>query len=85
MYIVVPIQQGTHITNLLNILLLGYYCVSHIRITWLYQQAPYSKTKKQKAKDAYKCFACIKSYKLQDSQLYCKAKTNKRTRITYLA
>jgi hypothetical protein len=38
MYIAVPIQQGTHITDLLNILLLGYYCVSHIRITWLYQQ-----------------------------------------------
>jgi len=38
MYIAVPIQQGTHITDLFNILLLGYYCVSHIRITWLYQQ-----------------------------------------------
>jgi len=33
-----PIQQGTHMTDLFNILLLGYYCVSHIRITWLYQQ-----------------------------------------------
>jgi hypothetical protein len=41
MYVAVPIQQGTHITDLFNILLLGYYCVSHIRITWLYQQKPF--------------------------------------------
>jgi hypothetical protein len=37
MYVAVPIQQGTQIIDLFNILLLGYYCVSHIRITWLYQ------------------------------------------------
>ena len=35
-YIVALIQQGAHIIDLLNILLLGHYCVSHIRITWLY-------------------------------------------------
>ena len=35
-YVAVPIQQGTHITNLFNILLLRYYYVLHIRITWLY-------------------------------------------------
>jgi hypothetical protein len=29
--------RDTHY-RLINILLLGYYCVSHIRITWLYQQ-----------------------------------------------
>jgi hypothetical protein len=29
--------RDTHY-KLTNILLLGYYCVSHIRITWLYQQ-----------------------------------------------
>jgi hypothetical protein len=28
--------RDTHY-RLINILLLGYYCVSHIRITWLYQ------------------------------------------------
>jgi len=47
--------------------------------------APCSKTKKQKAKDAYRHFICTKSYKLQDSQLYRKAKTDKRTRIIYPA
>jgi len=47
--------------------------------------APHNKTKKQKAKDAYKRFVYIKSYKLQDGQLYRKAKTDKRTRIIYLA
>jgi hypothetical protein len=30
MYVVAPIQQRAHIIDLLNILLLGYYCVSHI-------------------------------------------------------
>jgi hypothetical protein len=34
--------RDTHY-RLINILLLGYYCVSHIRITWLYQQLDYPK------------------------------------------
>jgi hypothetical protein len=29
MYVAVPIQQGTQIRDLFNILLLGYYCVTH--------------------------------------------------------
>jgi hypothetical protein len=33
--------RDTHY-RLINILLLGYYCVLHIRITWLYQQYPYT-------------------------------------------
>jgi hypothetical protein len=34
------LTRDTHY-RLINILLLGYYCVSHIRITWLYQQLSY--------------------------------------------
>jgi hypothetical protein len=47
--------------------------------------APRGETKKQKAKDAYGRSVCTKSYKLQDSQLYRKAETDKRTGVIYLA
>ena len=54
MHVAVPIQQGTHIIDLFNILLLGYYRVSHIRITWLYQHLLLPSTFLNSTKVAFK-------------------------------